>query len=158
MMGAREWMDSHPRLTIAGGCGIVVLAIGLIVAQVLAGKHRYPSGPPDNYYTDDDGKTFFAASSANVPPFDHNGQQAVRAYVFKCGGQQFVGYLERFTPRYHDAVVAHGETPESVRFGREIKNPGEAKWHAVTDLATENKLTDVHCPSGGADIPEAVEP
>src|SRR5271163_2656883 len=125
MIGAREWMNNHPKVAIGSGIGVVVLAIGLIVAQVLAGKHRYPSGPPDYYFSDDDGKTFFAASSDSVPPFDHNGQTAVRAYVFQCGSQEFVGYLERFTPSYHDAAVAHGITPETIRFGREIKKPGE---------------------------------
>lgn len=157
-MGAREWMSNHPKVAISIGCGVVAMAIGLIVAQVLAGRHHYPSGPPSDYFTVDDGKTYFIAGDDNVPPFDHDGQQAVRAYVFQCGGKQFVGYLERFTPKYHDAVVAHGVTPEAVRFGREIKHPGETTWHAVTNLATETKLTDIHCPDGGTDIPEAIEP
>src|SRR5208282_4267961 len=153
MMGAREWLDQHPKLTICGVCGIVAVAIGLIVAQVMAGKHKYPSGPPKDYFTVDDGKTFFVAGDDNVPPFDHDGQPAVRAYVFQCGGQQFVGYLERFTPTYHDAVVAHGRSPEAIRYGREIKKPGEGNWHAVTDIATETKLTNVQCPNGGTDTP-----
>jgi hypothetical protein len=158
MTGAREWMNQHPKVAIGVGCGVVVLAIGLIVAQVMAGKHRYPSGPPSDYFSADDGKTYFTAGDDNVPPFDHGGQQAVRAYVFQCGSEPFVGYLERFTPAYHDAVVAHGISAEALRYGREIKKPGEDKWHAVTDMATENKLTEVHCPNGGTDTPQPIEP
>src|SRR5580658_3503052 len=94
MMGAREWLNQHPNVAIGGGGVIVILAIGMIVMQVMAGRHRYPDGPPQSYFTDDDGKTFFAAPSTNVPPFDHDGQQAVSAYVFHCGGQKLVGFME----------------------------------------------------------------
>jgi hypothetical protein len=158
MMGAREWLNEHPSVAIAGGGGIVVLAIGLIVMQVLASRHHYPDGPPQSYFTVDDGKTFFAASSTNVPPFDHNGQQAVAAYVFECGGQKFVGYMERFTPKYHDYVVANGRTPEANRYGRELKRPGDTKWLQSGDLQKEGELEDIRCPNGGTDIPVAVEP
>jgi hypothetical protein len=158
MMGAREWVNNHPKVAIGVGVAIVVLAISLIVTQVLAGRHRYPSGPPTDYFTADDGKTFFAAGEDNIPPFDYGGQQAVRAHVFQCGSQTFVGYMERFIPKFHDYVVAHGITPEALRFGREIKKPGEAQWHAVTDVATEVKLTTVVCPNGGSDTPDEIGP
>lgn len=158
MMGAREWLNQHPNVAIGSGCAIVLLAIVLIVAEVRAGRHRYPSAAPDFYFTVDDGKTFFAASSDNIPPFDYDGQQAVLADVFQCGGKRFVGYMERFTPKYHDAVVAHGLTPEAMRFGRELKKPGDAKWIPSGDLRAETKFTEVRCPDGGPGIPEAVEP
>jgi len=158
MIGAREWMNNHPKVAIGIGAGVVVLAISLIVGQVLASRHRYPSGPPTDYFTVDDGKTYFAAGEDNIPPFDYGGQQAVRAHVFQCSGKTFVGYLERFTPKFHDAVVANGITPGALRYGREIKKPGEAQWHAVTDVPTEVKLTTVQCPNGGTDAPEEIGP
>jgi len=158
MIGAREWLNQHPKTAMGGGCVIAVMAVGFIVVQVMAGRHKYPAGPPESYFTVDDGKTFFAASSDNIPPFDYNGQQAVSAYVFQCGGQKFVGYMERFTPKFHDFVVAHGRTPEANKYGRELKRPGDAKWLQSGDLQKEGTLEDVHCPNGGSDIPEAVEP
>jgi hypothetical protein len=158
MMGAREWLNQHPNVAIGSGITVVLLAIVCIIVEVRAGRHRYPAGPPDYYFTADDGKSFFAASSDNVPPFDYNGQQAVTAYVFHCGNQKFVGYMERFSPKYHDFVVAHGITPEAERFGRELKKPGDAKWLPSGDLRTEAKLTDVRCPDGSADIPESILP
>jgi len=158
MMGAREWLNQHPKVAIGGGVVIVILAIGLVVAQVLAGRHKYPSGPPQAYYTVDDGKTFFADSTDKVPPFDHEGQPAVTAYVYQCGGQKFVGYMERFTPKFHDYVVAHGRTPEAARYGRELKRPGEPNWLPSGDLVKVAQIEDVKCPNGGTDVPDAIDP
>jgi hypothetical protein len=157
-MGAREWLNQHPNVAIGGVCAVVVLAICLIVAEVMAGRHKYPADTPRSFYSDDDGKTFFVGGFDDVPPFDHDGKQAVRAYVFQCGKQQFVGYLERFVPKYHDAVLAHGITPEALRYGRELKRPGDAKWIPSGNLRIEEKIEDVPCPDGGAGIPDAVEP
>jgi hypothetical protein len=158
MMGAREWLSGHPKAAIAIGCAMVVLTAGVVVAELRAQHHRYPSGPPESYFTVDDGKSFFAASSDNIPPFDYDGQQAVRAYVFQCGGHRFVGYMERFSTKYHDQVVAHGLSPEAMRFGRELKKPGDAKWVPSGDLRFEAAFTDIHCPDGSSDVPQAVEP
>jgi hypothetical protein len=158
MIGAREWINQHPNVSVAGCVAIAVLAIGVVVAEVMAGRHKYPSAPPDSYFTVDDGKTFFAASSDNIPPFDYNGQQAVHAYVYHCGNQTFVAYMDRFTPRYHDYVVAHGLTPEAERWGRELKRPGESKWVASGDLNVEAQYYNVKCPDGGGEEPQAIEP
>ena len=98
MMGVREWMDTHRGATTAIVVLLVLLAVGAIVAQVMANRKAYPSGMPDSYFTIDDGKTFFVAGSENIPPFDYKGQPAVHAYVFQCGGKKFVGYMDRYTP------------------------------------------------------------
>jgi hypothetical protein len=158
MMGAREWLNQHPKVAIGGGITVAVLAITLVVVQIRAGRHRYPTAIPNLYFTVDDGKTFFVDNASNVAPFDYNGQQAVRAYVYKCGSQKFVGYMERYNHKYHDLVVAKGSTPEAERFGREIKRPGDPKWFPCLNIQTEEKLTEVHCPTGSADIPEALDP
>ncbi len=59
MMGAREWLNQHPKVAIGGGITIAVLAIALVVVQVRASRHRYPAAVPNLYFTADDGKTFF---------------------------------------------------------------------------------------------------
>jgi hypothetical protein len=158
MMGAREWLNEHPKVTAGGGIVIVGLAIAFIVIQVLASRHRYPSGPLPAYFTDDDGKTFFVDGSDNVPPFDHKGQQAVTAYVFQCGDRKFVGYMERFTPKFHDYVVTHGRTAEANKYGRELKRPGDAKWLQSGNIQQEMQLANVPCPNGGTDTPDPVYP
>ena len=59
-----------------------------------------------SWYTDDDGKTWYADDKSLSPPIDHNGKTAVRAYVFSCDGgkHEFVGYLERYTPDARQAI------------------------------------------------------
>jgi hypothetical protein len=158
MIGARDWLNQHPKVAFAGGCVFVLAAIGMIAGYVMASRHRFPAGPPEAYFTTDDGQTYFAAGDDNFPPFDHGGVPAVKAYVFQCGGQKFVGYLERFDSKTHDYVVAHGLTPEALRFGREVKRPGEPKWQPTGDSRNEAKLTEVRCPSGGTEEPEPIAP
>jgi hypothetical protein len=156
-MGIRDWTNRNPR-TVSGVVGaVVVVALASIVVQVMATRHRAPTSSPSIYYSDDDGKTFFAASSDLVPPFDHDGQPAVRAYVFSCSsGKSFVGYLERYTPAAHDAIAAGHRTADVERFGRELKRPGDATWVKSGNLAIENKITNITCPDGGT--LELVEP
>lgn len=156
-MGVRAWMNQNPR-TVTGITGAVVgVALVSIVVQVMATRHRPPTAAPKIYYSDDDGKTYFAASSDLVPPFDHNGNQAVRAYIFQCpGGKPFVGYLERYAPKAHDAIVAGHRTANLERFGRDLKRPGDVNWTKSGDLAVENKIENVTCPDGGT--PELIDP
>lgn len=156
-MGLREWMDRHRGATMTIIGVVVLIAVGAIVAQVLANRKTYPSGMPDSYFTCDDGKSFFAASSENIPPFDYKGQQAVHAYVFDCNGKRFVGYMERYTPEARKSILAGKRTPEVERFGRELKKPGGAAWVKSGDLMVESKISDVHCPDGKG-VPVAVEP
>ena len=156
-MGIREWIDQHRGVTVGLISGIVLVAVGFIVAQVLANRKAYPVASPDSYFTVDDGKSFFVASSDNIPPFDHSGQQAVHAYVFQCNGKQFVGYMERYTPDARKSILAGKRSPQIERFGREMKRPGAGEWIKSGDLVVESKISDVRCPDGKG-VPEAVEP
>jgi len=113
---------------------------------------------PDSCFSIDDGKTWFAASSSNVPPFDYNGKQAVRAYVFECNGKRFVGFLERFTPEAHKLMVENKGTPQTRVYGREMKRPGDATWVKSGDYNGMGKVMDIKCPDGSSGTPEPVEP
>lgn len=158
-MGIREKMNDSPRLTVGVVSTIALLATGFVVMQVLAGRRTFPSKSPDSFFTVDDGKTFFVASSDNVPPFEYKGKQAVHAYVFECRGKRFVAYMDRYTPEARAAMVSGKATPDTVRFGRELKKPGSTTWIKSGNPATEDPLTAVvKCPEGHPDIPEAVEP
>lgn len=157
-MGLREWANGHPKTVsiVVGACALA--CVGGIVAEVMGNRHRYPTEPPDSYFSVNDGKTYFVASSANYPPFDHDGQQAVHAYVFQCDGKKFVGFLERFTPDAKKKLAAGAPlSAEMMRFGREIKRPGDAKWTRTGDMATETKIENVTCPDGNG-TPEEIEP
>ena len=157
-MGVRQWFNENRGLT-TGAAGIVVLAaVGFVVMQVLAARPKIQSGLPDAYFTVDDGKTFFVANSASVPPFDHKGQKAVRAYVFQCGDERFVGYVERFNDEARAAMTSGKATPQHQIYGRELKRPGETKWIKSGEFAAVDKLAEVKCPHNGAHSPEPVEP
>jgi|SRR5271170_4697319 len=157
-MGIREWSTYHPKVTFGVVSVCVVVAITAIVVQVMANRRQYPLKAPDSYFTIDDGKTFFVASSDNYPPFEYKGQQAVHAYVFECSGKRFVGYMERYNDSVRQMLAAGKPlTADMVRFGREMKKPGSTVWVKTGDLATEATVANVTCPDGTG-TPEAVEP
>ena len=135
------------------------LAGGAAVIQAVSGRHKYQVKPPDSYFTADDGRTWFAGSSTSYPPFDHDGHTAVRAYVFQCGGKQFVGYMERYSSKAKASLDAGGQlSPWMARFGRELKRPGDPGWTPVKDEATESRIANIKCPDGGSGVPDEIEP
>jgi hypothetical protein len=138
--------------------GVVVLAAGFIAYQVWASRPKFRMDLPNSYYTVDDGKTFFVANSSNIAPFDYKGKTAVAAYVFECGGERFVGYLERYLPDARQAILEGRGTPQHQIQGRELKRPGDATWVKSGDFSAVAKVTEVVCPHGGAHAPEPVEP
>jgi hypothetical protein len=157
MAGVREKINQHRRATAGIVVAVVALVSSVIVMQVLAGRRAFPTSAPEAFFSVDDGQTFFAASSENVAPFDFQGKQAVRAYVFECAGKRFVGYVERYTiPARATLINEKKSTPELQIHGRELKKPGEATWVSSGDFAAIAKVTDVRCPDGRA--PEPVEP
>ena len=157
-MGIRETLNEKPRLT-AGVVGTVaMIATAVVVMQVFAGRRGVPAKMPDAFFTDDDGKTFFVDSVTRVPPFDHNGKQAVHANVFECDGKRFVGYMDRFNAQAHkDLLAGKPRTAQVEMYGRELKRPGEAAWVKSGVLSEEAKVTNVKCPLGHSS-PEPVEP
>jgi hypothetical protein len=100
-MGIRETLNQNPQIATAGTIGIIVVALSIICYQlVCTGGGAVQSGVNKLYFTSDDGATWFADDASKLPPFDKDGKQAVRSYVFTCDGgrTKFVGYLERYSP------------------------------------------------------------
>src|SRR5215210_5554852 len=90
-VGIRETINKNPTQTAAITAGIIVLALILIIWQACSGGGSGTIGK--SYYTIDDGKTYFVDASNKIPPFMHEGKEAVRAHVFTCdnGKTKFVG-------------------------------------------------------------------
>jgi hypothetical protein len=157
-MGVREFANRYQKqVSIAGGV-FTALCISVIVIEIFASRQSHSTKPPDYYFTVDDGQTWFVESSEKYPPFDYKGGQAVRAYVFQCSsGKKFVGFLERYSASTKKDLDA-GKPLDTgmIRFGRELKRPGDAKWTKTGDMATETKIQNVTCPDGGQII--EVEP
>jgi hypothetical protein len=94
--GLRGFLQRYrPAATLAA----LVIFIGsvLFVIWYQASAEQKPLGIRE-FFTDDDGTTWFADDGTKLAPFDHKGKQAVVAKVFVThSGQKFVGYLIKFT-------------------------------------------------------------
>jgi hypothetical protein len=157
-MGFSEWCNEHRRTAVGVGVVCVVAAIGSIVWQVMGQRHGIVTKLPDAYFSVDDGKTFFVAGGENYPPFDYQGQTANSAYVFECGGNKFVGYLERYKPDAHKELMENKATSGTAIYGRELKKPGSSTWVSSGDFKAAAMVADVHCPDGSNNAPVPVEP
>jgi hypothetical protein len=147
-MGIRQLMDERPRIASGIAAAVVVAAIVAVIVEINANRRGYPTAVFLSYYSVDDGKTYFTDRADLIPPFDHNGQQAVRAYVYKCDGKPFVGYLERFGAEAHAAILSGKPVDNYLRFGREIKRPGDATWVKSGNLTIEGKVANITWPDG----------
>ena len=166
-MGVREKLRNYPR-------GAVLLAIVLAVGggwflYVQVARSVPVLGPPRTLFvTVDEGKTFFPAPAEQLPPFQHEGKTALRAYVFTCGGKSFVGYLERYSDRAKQLMLeswksqqATGRPPSmnsEMLSGIEVKRPGDATWVRHSDLARAAEIMSVRCPDQHAKMAEMVLP
>ena len=113
---------------------------------------------PENFYSIDEGKTYFTASSSNIAPFDYNGHPAVRALVFEASGKQFVGYVERYKADTHAAKVAGTITPLQELNGREVKKPGDTTWVPSSNRKAFSTVTTVAAPAGLSGDVVPIEP
>jgi hypothetical protein len=173
-MGILEAINRHPR-RVSVALGAVILISGTVIASQMRGgagavlaKHAY--------FTDDDGKSFFVDDASNIPPFDHNGKEAVAAHVFATGHDSpFVGYMERaVTPAARDGIekareellqdaakqavpMPSSELIQRIRQNTEVKRPGDTKWIAATSKAVR-AIYAVSSPAGSSDVPHEVLP
>jgi len=163
-------MAKHKSMVGAGAAAVVVL-VGLIAWRASA----TPSAPAaaaeaQDFYSVDDGATYFTAPVDLVPPFDWKGKQAVRAAVFTCdgGATRFVGYLERYTPAAKKQVEtarqrlkagAKDSGPPTMALGGvEVRKPGkEGAWTSRMTPAA-GQILQVKCPGGRSGTPEPVTP
>ena len=171
-MGIRETLSENKRFGV--GVAALLLMTGVVALGYQYAAMKTNPSAPQAFYTIDEGKTLFTDTPELVPPFNHGGQQAVRAYVYECDGKRFVAYLERFT---EDARRMIAELDEAVkrakpgdkppanlgqltnarRNGREVKKPGDANWvHAGSKEGA--RITSVQTAPGMTGTPELVQP
>jgi len=149
-VGIRESLHRNPSVTTGITLGIIVVAFAAIFWQ--ARENRPNFLPAKSFYTVDDGKTWFIDEADKTPPFDHNGQQAVRIFIYKCGenGTPFAGYMERYTPEGVKKIKeanSKGEPPDMDTLELiyhtclEVKRPGEEKWALRSVVAPSLEAT-----------------
>jgi hypothetical protein len=163
-VGIRETLNKQPAIVIGAAIGVILLALIFLIYQVIG-----PSGPrliTKAYYTADDGASYFPDDIGLVPPFDHDGKQAVKAYVFKGPGvREFVGYLERYTDDAKKMIESDrarggaGPMDPAMATGVEVKAPltGDQGW-VKGMLPAADKIRAARCPDDSQDIPQPVTP
>ena len=94
-MGVRETLNENRAVKITV-ISVIVLVFAVWLFQSTVGQR---SSTPKAFFTVDDGATWFADDITKMPPFDHNGKQAVMCFVYKTGpnGKPWVSHLQRYT-------------------------------------------------------------
>jgi hypothetical protein len=165
-MGVREELTRRPWIAVVTvAVGFTIIALNLFSR---GGTSAQPTAPSRLYFSDDDGKTFFADDAALIPPFEHNGRTASMAMVFRCSNKQsFVGYLLRYN---RDGKAALQALPESQRrstdpkmiaikqASAEVKRPGDTRWLPLAGDAALGQILRPNCPDGDSGTPEPVMP
>lgn len=165
-MAIREELNKRNGLITGVALVAIVLALAFITHHLTRGRHpAVPYFPAQAFYTTDDGATLFADAINKVPPFDHNGSPAVRAYVFTADSDkhQWVQYLEK----YSDESVKKWEGPSQDGLpkasapsssGLLVKKPGAQSWIHEEDSAA-GAILNPQTPQGmGMELPVAVNP
>jgi hypothetical protein len=168
-MGIREKLSDNPRVATVMAAAIV--AIGAAVLYLQWPRSSDGFGPPAKMFlTIDDGKTFFVAPAEPLPPFQHEGKTAYRAFVFTCDGgrTKWVGYLERYSDRAKTLMAGMWKkqaatggpppVPEGMLQGIEVAKPGELQWVRQSDTARALPIINVHCPDAPGRDAEMVFP
>lgn len=169
-MTVRESISRNPRIGV-GAAALLAVVAGILIFFETHQDSAPASANANAYFTVDDGKTWFIDDMTKLPPFDKDGKQAVRAFVFRCpDGKQFVGYVQRFTPAAKQAILAieNGDPnrkgpPDTsgIRMaytvGRQIKRPGDTRWTSGGDGLKAIQIITVKCPDGGGEA-TMVEP
>jgi hypothetical protein len=135
-MGIREALNRRPKLAATIAVGLCAVAIPMMI---WANSSGVPGRASKSYYSDDDGKTFFPDDIDKLYPFDRNGKQAYRAYVYECkDGKRFVSYLARYNAAAKAKIPeleknakdpeAAGQANQLRSMAIEVKKPGGDQW------------------------------
>lgn len=168
-MGVREVMNEKRGLSAAIIVVIVAAAIGLGFYRSSADHPADRLEGKGGFFSDDDGVTWFEADDQKIPPWDHNGKQAVRAYVFTCDGgkTKYVLFLERYKPEAK-RMMEQSRTAKSGTSANlsamaisslvEVKLPkGKGDWVPREDPRGK-AITRIRPPEGQSGVPELVLP
>ena len=162
-MGLRAFLNGKPVLAAVAGGLMVAVAVGSMVHYMNnVGPHRITQV----YFSTDDGKTWFADSVEKIPPFDHDGQEADRVYLYHAAsGTPFIAYLQRYTKagkREAEKLWADAHAKADAAGGRvevdqialdgltmnsaEVKKPGGTQWYQTSKAPAAVMRLD--CPPG----------
>jgi hypothetical protein len=147
-MGIRETIEKY-----RGTATVIaaILCLGGIALAVWSNRSGIPAPLKLAYYTDDDGKTYFVDDINKVTPFDHNGKQAYRAFVYRFGaGKPFVAYMTCLTEKGRARMLELASQPREEaaleitqinQSSTQVKRPGETKWVSMNSAEAGPMMT-----------------
>ncbi len=158
-MGIREALNQNPRAATAITFGVIFGSLAFIGVEMYLNRQPPAPVPPAHaYYTTDEGDNLFLDDADLVPPFNHDGQPALRARVFTCdhGKTRFVAYLERLDPGAAKDIPADPSSRRQyVARHLDVRAPHASVWMAADD-AMADALRGPKCRDGSpasADMP-----
>jgi len=165
-MGIREKLNERRHLTMIVAAALTAIAV-LALAMELRSQNASPQTPFGKaFYTTDDGKSWFIDEGSNLAPFDRDGKEAVKAYLFTCdsGTTRWVGYLERYTPdgKSQAEEMLSGKDQAKAGVGTivmdmEVKRPGQPTWCHLQNFQQASAIMNIRCPHG-THVATSVEP
>lgn len=151
-MEIRKWINEHQ--FFAAGIFLAAAAASLVIAVPHLGARPTWSLPTKGYFTTDDGTTCFVASLTKIPPFDHDGKEAVRDFVYSCdeGKHRWVAYLGKYTAKEKEAIESGRMKADDATML--VKAPGSNEW--IPQSSPKFSRIFVQAPPGMGEEPPAL--
>ena len=96
--GIRESLNEKPALTTGITVGVIVLALLFIILQLRGCGGGAKGVRAKDFFSNDDGQTWFADDATRVPPFDKDGKPAYRAACSAARAASRSSTTSRSTP------------------------------------------------------------
>lgn len=160
-----NFVTKHPWVVLSSvAILLLVVAIGVHGSQHSADELTVPTRA---YFSEDDGKTWFADDLQKGYQIDHGGKVAYRAVVFRrFGGSVYCGYLRRVSDegvQQMKQLKSAGQPADQSSLERvmaekgEVKKPGEGSWVPLASEAGVKVMTQPALP-GEVAPPQLVFP
>jgi hypothetical protein len=129
-MTIRQWIAEHQLVAVI----VILAALAGSVLFAIPRLNPRPTWkvPTEGYFTTDDGATCFAESLTKIPPFEHDGKEAVRDFVYSCDGgeHRWVAYLGKYGPEDKQAIESGNAKAEERTML--VRAPGSDEWISQT--------------------------
>jgi hypothetical protein len=165
-MGVREKILQNAMASKIVAATVIVICGAVVLLELRsAGTPGFVlTATGKEFYSDDDGKTWFLDDAVKGSPFNHNGSQAYRALVCRCGdGKPFVAFLAKYSDEQQaqidkDHAVNPGQPSEAqmAPLGS-LRKPGETKWIDNSSPSISG-YPAVPCPDGSNQTATVISP